>query len=134
MNALADKYSGKKIGSIFVYTHEAHPGEIYPHLTSMDQKFKNALDLRDLLEVSRPILVDSLDGACHHAYRSIPNISWIISRSDIPVYKADWTDVVSVEAVLVYFLSIGDRRRNGERLASFPTQRLDYRIQGQEAF
>ena len=65
MNALADKFAGQKVGSIFLYTHEAHPGENYPHLTSMDQKFKHAEALRDVLGVSRPILVDALDGACH---------------------------------------------------------------------
>ena len=46
MNAIADKYAEQDVGSVFLYTHEAHPGEIYPHLTSMEQKFKHARDLR----------------------------------------------------------------------------------------
>ncbi|MBI5823418.1 MAG: hypothetical protein HZB18_05270 [Chloroflexi bacterium] len=65
MNAIADRYAAHNIGSIFLYTHEAHPGENYPHLTSMEQKFRHAYDLRDVLGVTRPILVDALDGACH---------------------------------------------------------------------
>ncbi len=39
MNALADRVAPGDVGSIFLYTHEAHPGEHYPHLTSMAQKF-----------------------------------------------------------------------------------------------
>ena len=30
MNAIADRFSGQGVGSIFLYTHEAHPGEYYP--------------------------------------------------------------------------------------------------------
>ena len=65
MNAIADQYADQGVGSIFLYTHEAHPGENYPHLTSMEQKTRNAHDLRDVLGVTRPILIDALDGACH---------------------------------------------------------------------
>jgi hypothetical protein len=47
MNALAERYADRGVGSIFFYTHEAHPGEYYPCLTSIEQKFKHARDLRD---------------------------------------------------------------------------------------
>ena len=134
MNALAEKYADQKVGSIFLYTHEAHPGEIYPHLTSMEQKFKHARDLRDMLGVTRPILIDSLDGACHRAYGSMPNMTWIFNKSGMPVYKADWTDVDSVELGIEYLLRVGERRRNRERLAPFRVERLDFRVQDQAAF
>ena len=134
MNAIADRYSEEKIGSIFVYTHEAHPGEYYPHLTSMEQKFRHARALRDVLGVTRPILVDSLDGACHRAYGSMPNMSWIFTHSGIPVYKSDWTDTHSIENALSYFLQVSNRRRSGERMAPFHVERLDFRIQDRDAF
>ena len=134
MNTLAEKYAEQKVGSIFLYTHEAHPGQIYPHLTSMEQKFKHALDMRDILGVLRPILVDSLDGACHRAYGSMPNMTWIFNKSGIPFYKSDWTDVDSVELAVEYLLRVGERRRNRERLAPFRVERIDFRIQDQDAF
>jgi hypothetical protein len=96
MNAIADRFTPRDVGSIFLYTHEAHPGENYPHLTSMAQKLRHARDLRDKLGVTRSILVDALDGACHRAYGSMPNMTWIIARSGVPVYKSDWTDHYSV--------------------------------------
>jgi hypothetical protein len=134
MNTLAKKFADQKVGSIFLYTHEAHPGEIYSHLTSMEQKFDHARDLRDVLGVTRPILVDSLDGACHRAYGSMPNMTWIFNKSGIPLYKSDWTDVISVELAIEYLLRVGERRRNRERLAPFRVERVDFRVQDQEAF
>ncbi|UCD29276.1 MAG: hypothetical protein JSV03_02005 [Planctomycetota bacterium] len=134
MNEIAERYRLRDVGSIFLYTHEAHPGEHYPHLTSMDQKFRHARDLRDILGVTRPILVDSLDGACHRAYGSMPNMSWIFTRSGIPVYKSDWTDAHSVENAIEYFLDVTERRRARERLTPFRVERLDYRTQDHEGF
>lgn len=134
MNAIADKYAANNIGSIFLYTHEAHPGENVPHLTSMEQKFRHARLLRDELGVTRPILVDSLDGSCHRAYGSMPNMTWIIARSGLIVYKSDWTDAFSVENAIQYFSLIPARRRTGERLAPFHVERLDYRNQERDQF
>jgi hypothetical protein len=134
MNAIADRYADQNVGSIFLYTHEAHPGEHYPHLTSMEQKFRHAHDLRDGLGVTRPILVDGLDGACHRAYGSMPNMTWIFNKAGVPIYKSDWSDAHSVENAIIYFLQVLDRRRSGERMAPFHVERLDYRIQDREAF
>lgn len=134
MNALAERVAGRDVGSVFLYTHEAHPGEHYPHLTSMEQKFRHARDLRDRLGVARPVLLDALDGACHRAYGSMPNMTWIFARSGVPVYKSDWTDARSVANAVEYFLDVAQRRRAGERLAPFRVERLDYRDQDREAF
>ncbi|MBW8010562.1 MAG: hypothetical protein FVQ83_04865 [Chloroflexi bacterium] len=134
MNTIAEKYADQGVGSIFLYTHEAHPGEIYPHHTSMEQKHQFARDLRDILGVTRPIFLDVLDGVCHRAYGSMPNMTWVFNRSGIPVYKSDWTDVNSVEQALEYFIDVARRRRDGQRLAPFHAERLDYREQDREAF
>ena len=134
MNALADQVAARDVSSIFVYTHEAHPGENYPRLTSLDQKFRHAHLMRDMLGVTRPILVDALDGACHRAYGSMPNMMWIINRAGVPVYKADWTDVHSVANAIEYFLQVTERRRAGERVVPFRVERLDYREQDLAAF
>ncbi|MBI3359865.1 MAG: hypothetical protein HY023_02015 [Chloroflexi bacterium] len=134
MNALAERFADRGVGAIFLYTHEAHPGENYPHLTSMEQKFRHARDLRDKLGVTRPILLDALDGACHRAYGSMPNMSWILTRSGVAVYKSDWTNARSVENATEYFVDVAARRRAGERLAPFHVERLDFRTQDQQAF
>jgi hypothetical protein len=134
MDAIAADFAGKGVGSIFLYTHEAHPGENYPHLTSMEQKLRHARDLHDVLGIKRPILVDALDGACHRAYGSMPNMSWIFTQSGVPVYKSDWTDPASLENALAYFVQATERRRSGERLVPFRVERLDFRELDREAF
>jgi hypothetical protein len=134
MNELAEKVREHDVGSIFLYTHEAHPGENYPHLTSMEQKFEHARALRDEYGVTRPILVDSLDGSCHRAYGSMPNMTWIFTRAGIPVYKSDWTDCRSVKNAIEYFMDGVERRKGGSRLAPFHVERLDFRDQDRDAF
>lgn len=134
MNALADRVRERGVGSIFLYTNEAHPGENYPHLTSMEQKLKHARALRDVLGVTRPILIDALDGACHRAYGSMPNMTWIFMRSGVPVYKSDWTDANSVSNAIDYFIDVIRRRREGEKMVPFSVERLDYRKQDRTAF
>jgi hypothetical protein len=134
MNAIADKYAGRDIGSIFLYSNEAHPGEIYPHLMSMEQKVEHGRALRDVYGVTRPIVLDGMDGACHRTYGSQPNMTWIFNKVGIPVYKSDWSDSHSVENAIIYLLEVLERRRGGERVVPFRVERLDYRIQDQEAF
>ena len=79
-------------------------------------------------------VVDALDGSCHRAYGSMPNMTWIFTRAGIPVYKSDWTDAESVENAIQYFLGGVERRREGHRLAPFHVQRLDFRLQDRAAF
>lgn len=134
MNALADRLAESGVGSIFLYTHEAHPGEHYPHHTSLEQKLRHARALRDVLGVTRPILVDALDGACHRAYGSMPNMSWVFNRAGYPIYKSDWTDAGSIAHALEYFLDVSERRRARERLTPFRVERLDFRNQDSAAF
>ena len=100
----------------------------------MEQKARHAADLRDVLGVTRPIVLDALDGAAHRAYGSMPNMTWIINSAGIPVYKSDWTDHNSVANALDYFTAVQDRRRAGERLAPFHVERLDYRNSDRVAF
>jgi hypothetical protein len=134
MNEIATRYADQDVASIFLYTHEAHPGGYYPHHTSMEQKVAHGRALRDELGVSRPILLDALDGACHRAYGSMPNMSWIIACSGAPIYKADWTDANSIANAVEYLLDVVQRRRNKERLVPFRVERLDYRTSDGEAF
>lgn len=134
MEALAERFAAQEMGFIFIYTHEAHPGEFFPHHTSLEQKMRHARALREQLGVRRPIYVDALDGACHRAYGSMPNMSWIFDRRGRILYKADWTDPRSIELAVEYYLEVFARRRQGERLAPFRVERLDFREHDLQAF
>lgn len=134
MNQLADEFADDKVGSIFLYTNEAHPGEHYPQLRSMEDKYRHGKALRDVYGVTRPILLDALNGACHRAYGSMPNMTWIFNRAGTPIYKSDWSDSNSVRNAIDYFLDVSKRRRSRERLTGFRVERLDYRAQDVDRF
>ncbi len=134
MNEIAERFASQGVSSVFLYTNEAHPGEHYPHLTSMAQKFTHARALRDVLGVTRPIVLDALDGACHRAYGSMPNMSWIFNRAGSPIYKSDWSDASSIANALEYQIDVLERRRGKERLVPFHVERLDYRSSDPQGF
>ncbi len=46
MEPLAAEYAPRGYRFVFVYTREAHPGEHYPHHTSVEQKLAHARVLR----------------------------------------------------------------------------------------
>ena len=134
MDQLAQSVAARNVGAVFIYTHETHPGEHFPHLTSFEQKLEHARALRDVLGIQRRILVDALDGPCHRHHGSMPNMTWIYNGAGHPVYKSDWTDVNSVANAIEYFLDVHDRRRGKEHLVPFRVDRLDYRKQDVEGF
>ncbi len=135
LDGLAAELRDRKVAAVFVYTHEAHPGEHFPHHTSFEQKLAQAREFQLRFKVQRPILVDSLDGICHRAYGSMPNMCWIMDRAGRPVYKADWTDSASVErAVRDLFAMAGRRREARLPAAPFNVERLEYRPRDHRAF
>jgi hypothetical protein len=87
-----DKYRIKGFEFFIVYVREAHPGENFPHHTSIEQKLAHARKLRELERVEIPILLDDLAGTTHRAFGLSPNMVYLINRDGFIVYKSDWTD------------------------------------------
>lgn len=134
MDQLAAEYADQDFQSYFIYTREAHPGEILPHHTSFEQKLAQARIFRDEQGVQRRILVDGLDGACHRRYGLLPNMTWIVMRGGLIAYKAAWTDADDVRAAMRNIARLGEMRAHGGRLAPFATERLAFRVVDQAAF
>jgi hypothetical protein len=134
MDALAAEYAARGFDSLFIYTREAHPGEILPHHTSFAQKLAMARRFQAEQGVQRRIFVDALDGAGHKAYGALPNMTWILLRGGLIAYKAAWTDAEDVRMAMENVTRIADLRRRGGRLAPFWTERLGYRVVDQAAF
>lgn len=132
MNTIADQYADRGVSSIFIYTREAHPAENYGHHTDMETKAANARALRDIGGVTRPILLDSLDGACHTAYGLLPNMSFIVSRRGVITYKAAWTSPPDIADALEAQLS--ERERISGTRVPFYTERLAVRGVDRDAF
>ena len=127
MNASAERLAERGVGSIFLYTHEAHPGENYPEHRTMADKIRAAQGLRDHYGVNRPIYLDDIAGDLHIQYGGLANMTWIFNKSGVALYRSRWTDAPSAENAVEYYLDVQQRRRNREKLAPFKVERIDYR-------
>ncbi len=127
MNESAVRLAEHGVGSIFLYTHEAHPGENYPEHRSMEDKIRAAQALRDHYGVNRPIYLDHLAGDLHIAYGGLANMTWIFNKSGVALYRSRWTDAPSSETAALYYVDVQERRKNREKLAPFMVERIDYR-------
>ncbi len=76
---------------VFVYTREAHPGEIWPEHGSFEQKRRHALAFKQQLLVLRRIVIDSLDGQNHRRYGVVPNTCFVVDPHGRLVFKSSWT-------------------------------------------
>ena len=114
MEDLARRYADRAVRSVFIYTREAHPGENYRHHESMDDKRSNARAFIEHSGLEREVLLDSLDGAAHHIYGGLPNMTWIIGRGGFIHYKSAWTNTADVEDALKGVIDFQDNRIKNE--------------------
>ncbi len=129
MDDIAREFAGRGVSSVFVYTREAHPAEHYGHHIDFETKLHHAKALRDELGVTRPILVDDLDGPCHRGWGMLPNMAWIVLKGGTIAYKADWTDPMDVAGALEELLE-----DVGTAKTQFYNERLRYRVNDREGF
>lgn len=71
-----------------VYVRESHPGENYPHHSSMEQKLRHARELQRLEKPAFPILVDSLDGHIHRSYGVWPVSLFVVHKDGRLVFRS----------------------------------------------
>ena len=133
MDDLADRYAPRGVTSVFLYTREAHPGENYGFHRNMEDKRRNARAFIDHSQVRRPVLLDDLEGPAHHAYGLLPNMTWIIGRGGVILYKADWTDARDVQHALDWTLDHLARRAK-DNLRPLYSERIGWRGTDHDAF
>ena len=128
LKPLEAEYASAGIDFVFVYVREAHPGENLPAHKSMEQKAKHARIFRDELEITRPIVLDGLDGAGHLQYGALPNMTYLVGRGSTVLYRANWTEPIQIKSALEYLLNCRERRREGVRLAPFYSESFGLRV------
>ncbi len=133
METIAARYADRSVRSVFVYVREAHPGEFLPPHDSMARKRDHARAFRDERGIARPVLLDTLDGACHAGYGMLPNMTWIVGRGGLILYKAAWTRPDDVEAALEECLAGYLRRRKDDLMPAY-SERLIWRAEENDRF
>lgn len=127
MEELAQEYTPKGFEFLFVFTREAHPGENYPHHTSMEQKLRHARDFRERFGVSRIMLVDDLEGTIHHQFGLLPDMCYLIGGGNRVLFKADWTNADTLRMILDYQLSRAEQRQSNVKVGPNYCEFLGFR-------
>jgi hypothetical protein len=75
---------------VSIYVREAHPGEIYSHHTSDEQKMRYARDwvLQD--RIPWTVAVDTVNGDVHNAYGAPANGAYLIDSTGTVAFRALW--------------------------------------------
>lgn len=124
---MVEDYADRGLQSAFIYTREAHPGEHYPAHSSFEQKLQHARDFREKVGVTRPILVDDLNGTTHRAFGTLPNMTYVLNTAHTVIFRANWTDPPTIRFALDYHFGALDRRRNGLRQNPFYAEMYGFR-------
>ncbi len=88
MNAVWHDFHSFDINFYLTYVRESHPGENYPHHSSLEQKARHARDLQRLEKPAFPILIDSLDGHIHRSYGMWPVSLFVIHKNGLLVFRS----------------------------------------------
>ncbi len=98
MNELQRQY--KDVHFLLLYIREAHPGGKTENITTMAEKRDHARSTHKYYDEQREILIDSVDGAAHRFYGSMPNMTYVIGRDGIVRFRANWTNIDALKTVL----------------------------------
>lgn len=102
LEEIARKYDDVEVWHMYV--REPHPQErkfkkYWPH-KDYAQRVAYAKEMREVLIIRSPIVIDGMDEKVHHAYGNMPNAVYVIDKAGKVVYKANWTDSPVVDQVL----------------------------------
>lgn len=119
MEKLNAQFAGQRVNSVFIYTREAHPGEMRAHHESFEQKRALALEMAQRFEIERPMLIDDLGGSAHRAYGRLPNMTYIVARGGKINYRASWTDARTIGFALETLKLAREGAKAGRRVLSY---------------
>jgi len=99
MNKLQEEYPD--VNFLLLYIREAHPGKRTNATTKIETKTLNAIATEKLYGEKRTILVDDINGTAHKLYGAMPNMTYVISKTGVVKFRANWSDVKALKKVLV---------------------------------
>ncbi len=99
---IAKKYDDVELWHLYV--REAHPQErkfkrYFPH-KNYEDRIAYAQELREVMNIESPIVLDGMDEKIHLRYGNMPNAVYVVDKKGNIVYKANWTDAPVVDEVL----------------------------------
>jgi glutathione peroxidase-family protein len=98
---LYTRYKKKGFEFFLIYTKEPHPGENIPQPTTIEERVKNAVQLKEEEKVNFSILIDTSDNAVRNAYRGWSNGIFVVNKEGVLVFRSSWTHGPELARVLV---------------------------------
>ena len=100
IRALYARYKKKGFEFFLVYTKEPHPGENILQPTTIEERVKNAVRLKQEEKVNFPILIDTPNNAVRNAYRGWANGIFVVNKDGVLVFRSSWTHGPELAQVL----------------------------------
>jgi glutathione peroxidase-family protein len=100
IRSLYTRYKKKGFEFLLIYTKEPHPGENIPQPTTIAERVKNAVQLKEEEKVNFPILIDAPDNAVRNAYRGWSNGIFVVNKEGVLVFRSSWTHGPELAQVL----------------------------------
>jgi glutathione peroxidase-family protein len=100
IRSLYARYKNKGFEFILIYTKEPHPGENIAQPTTMEERVKNAIRLKQEEKVNFPVLIETPDNAVRNAYRGWANGIFVINKDGALVFRSSWTHGPELAQVL----------------------------------
>jgi len=92
---------GDSFEFVTVYTREAHPGELIPQPTDLNQKSAHARRLAERDGHNWRVAVDDLDGTLHRQLDGKPNAAFVVDRDGRLAFRSLWaTDFTSLRQAI----------------------------------
>lgn len=100
-----------------IYAREAHPGEGYRHIDSIEEKIEHARDLRRAERIERMLLVDDREGTLHRWSGGFPDSVLVVGTDGRVAAYAEWNEPDGIAEVLDRLLDAGGRAADLQRPA-----------------
>ena len=94
------RYRKRGFEFFLIYSREAHPGELVPQPTLIEQRRSNALRLAKEERMNFSILVDAIDNRVRNLYHGWSNGIFVVNKGGRLIFKAAWTYGPEVTQVL----------------------------------
>jgi len=81
---------GDRVKFVMMYVREAHPGEHYAQVTTIEEKLGHARTLKKFYDIQWTVAVDSVDGKLHRALDPKPNSAFLMDRDGTILFRSLW--------------------------------------------
>jgi len=81
---------GDRVAFVMLYVREAHPGEYFGQVETMEEKIEFARALQEFYGIDWTVAADSVDGALHRALDPKPNAAYLANSDGEILFRSLW--------------------------------------------